>query len=167
MTNLEPSVPSQPREAEPRSVGSPGSRRIASFDNYPAAQQLVDRMSDAGFPVEHLRIIGDEVRTVEQITGRMTNARAALAGAASGAWFGLLIGLLFGLFTSGPVAWIWVLLTTVIIGAVWGAIFGFVAHWSSGGRRDFSSVQTLEAQRYDIYVTETHAAEAERFVMGG
>lgn len=167
MTNFEPAAPSQPHAPETRPVGSSGTRRIASFDNYPAAQHLVDRMSDAGFPVEHLRIVGDEVRTVEQITGRMTNARSALAGAAGGAWFGLLLGLLFGLFTSGPVAWIWVLVTTVLIGALWGAVFGFVAHWSTGGRRDFSSVQSLEAKRYDIYVSESHAAEAERFVSGG
>ncbi|WP_245839091.1 general stress protein [Nocardia donostiensis] len=169
MTNFESPSPSQtPQPPEPgkQPVGAPGRRCIASFGDYLAAQQLVDRMSDAGFPVEYVRIVGDGVRTVEQVTGRMTNGRAALAGAASGAWFGLLIGLLFGLFTTGPVAWVWVIVGTTIIGAVWGAIFGFVAHWSSGGQRDFSSVRTLEAQRYDVYVDEEHAAEAARFVQG-
>jgi len=120
-------------------------------------------MSDGGFPVEHVRIIGDGVRTVERVTGRMTNGKAALAGAASGAWFGLFIGLLFAIFTVGPL-WIWVLLIALAIGAFWGAVFGFVAHWSSKGQRDFSSVQSLEAQRYDVYVTADHAAEAARYV---
>ena len=104
-------------------------------------------MSDGGFPVEHVRIVGDGVRTVEHITRRMTKGRAALAGA--GAWWGLLIGLLFAIFTVGPY-WIWGLLIATAIGAFWDAVFGFVAHSSTRGRRDFSSVQTLQAQRYDI-----------------
>ncbi|WP_331458328.1 general stress protein [Mycobacterium nebraskense] len=65
---------------------------VASFDHYLDVQRLVDHMSDGGFPVEHVRIIGDGVRTVEHVTGRMTTGKAALAGAGSGAWFGLLIG---------------------------------------------------------------------------
>jgi hypothetical protein len=57
-----------------------------------------------------------------------------------------------------------VVLIAVIIGAIWGAAFGYAAHWSTRGRRDFSSVQTLEAQRYDVYVGSEHAAEATRYV---
>ncbi|GAB2753693.1 general stress protein [Nocardioides pakistanensis] len=107
----------------------PGSEQqlLASFATYAEAQALVDRMSDDGFPVEQLRIIGDGVRTVEQVTGRMSLGKAAMAGAASGAWFGLLIGLLLGLFTTGP-AWLWLLLTSLMLGVVWGAAFGALAH---------------------------------------
>lgn len=134
-------------------------QRIASFTEYLDAQRLVDRMSDDGFPVEHVRIVGDGVRIVEQVTGRLTRARAALAGAGSGAWIGLLIGLLFGLFSIGP-AWLTILAVSLLIGAAWGAIFGFVAHLATRGQRDFSSVQTLHAQRYDVYVDASHAAQA-------
>jgi len=134
-------------------------QRIASFRGYLDAQRLVDRMSDDGFPVEHVRIIGDGVRTVEQVTGRMTKGRAALAGAGSGAWFGLLIGLLFGLFAVGP-GWLSILLFSLVVGALWGAVFGFIAHRATRGQRDFSSVQTLRAQRYDVYVDSSHAEQA-------
>lgn len=137
-------------------------RRLASFPDYLDAQALVDRMSDDGFPVEHVRIIGDGVRTVEQVTGRMTKGRAALAGAGTGAWFGLLIGLIFGLFTIG-VAWFGVLAVSVLFGALWGAIFGFATHWATRGQRDFSSVRTLRANRYDVYVDGSHMTEAARF----
>ncbi|AOS92134.1 general stress protein [Mycobacterium intracellulare] len=140
----------------------PRQELIASFDHYLDAQRLVDRMSDGGFPVEHVRIVGDGVRTVEHVTGRMTTGKAALAGAGSGAWFGLLVGLLFAIFTVGPL-WIWTLLIATVIGAVWGAAFGFIAHRSTQGQRDFSSVHALEAQRYDVYVTAEYAAEAARF----
>lgn len=137
---------------------------LASYADYLDAQRLVDRMSDDGFPVESVRIVGDGVRTVEQVTGRMTRGRAALAGAASGAWFGVFIGLLFGLFTAGA-AWVWFVLISLVIGAFWGAVFGFVAHWSTRGRRDFSSVMTLQARRYEVHVDKERAAQAARYVL--
>ncbi len=92
---------------------------------------------------------------------RSPGSGGALAGAGAGAWFGLFIGLLFGLFAVGP-AWFWVILVSVAIGALWGGVFGFIAHWATRGQRDFSSVQTLQAQRYDVYVDATHAGQAER-----
>ncbi|MCG8927080.1 general stress protein [Lentzea sp. CC55] len=137
---------------------------LATFADYLGAQRLVDRMSDDGFPVESVRIVGDGVRTVEQVTGRLTRGRAALAGAASGAWFGVFIGLLFGLF-SADTTWVWFVLISLVIGAFWGAVFGFVAHWSTRGKRDFSSVMTLEAQRYEVHVDRERAAEAARYVL--
>lgn len=137
---------------------------LASFADYVDAQRLVDRMSDDGFPVESVRIVGDGVRTVEQVTGRMTRGRAAASGAAGGAWFGVLVGLIFGLFTSGA-GWVWLLLISLLIGAFWGAVFGFVAHWSTRGQRDFSSVMTLQAQRYEVHVDKAQAARAARYVL--
>jgi hypothetical protein len=134
-------------------------RVIASYRDYAEAQRTVDGLSDAEFPVENLRIVGHGVSTVEAITGRMTNTRAALTGAASGAWFGLFIGLLLGMFAAGTV-WLSVLVAGLLIGAVWGAAFGFVGHWATHGRRDFTSVSTLTAERYDIVCTPALAAKA-------
>lgn len=143
-------------------AGGAAQQLIAAFSDYASAQRLVDRMSDDGFPVEHVRIIGDGVRMVEQVTGRMTRLKAALAGAASGAWFGLLVGLLLGFFALGP-AWLWLLVIGLLTGAVWGAVFGFLAHWATRGQRDFASVTSLEAERYDVYVDATHATQAARY----
>lgn len=160
----EPQFPSQeqaPRGGEPLSLA--GQHRLATFPTYLGAQQLVDRMSDDGFPVESVRIVGDGIRSVEHVTGRMTKARAAGNAAASGAWFGLLIGLLLGLFTAGPAWWLWVVVVSVVVGAIWGAIFGYVAHWSTRGRRDFSSISSLEAQKYDVYVDPAYATDAARY----
>ncbi|MFC4554100.1 general stress protein [Georgenia faecalis] len=132
---------------------------VVEVTTYPEAQRLVDRLSDRGFPVEHVRIVGVGIRSVEQVTGRRTNGRAALDGAAGGAWFGLLVGLLLALFVV-DVQWLTVLLVAVAFGAAWGALFGFLAHWSTGGRRDFSSVTSFEASRYEIQVDAAHRAEA-------
>src|ERR1700710_2127367 len=98
--------------------------RVGSYSDYESAQAAVDRLSDSGFPVEHLDIIGSDLRTVERVTGRLTNGRATAAGAASGAWFGLFVGLLLGLFSSD--AWFGLIITGLVIGAVWGALFGYL-----------------------------------------
>jgi hypothetical protein len=122
---------------------------VATFDSYEGAQAAVDRLSDDGFPVENVDIVGSDLRLVERVTGRLTKGKAAAAGAASGAWFGLFIGLLVGLFTSGP-TWLGLILGGLVIGAAWGATAGYVGHAATRGRRDFSSMKTLVAMRYDV-----------------
>jgi hypothetical protein len=126
---------------------------VARFDDYEAAQRAVDRLSDDGFPVEQLHIIGSDLRLVERVTGRMTKARAAGAGAVSGLWIGLLIGILFGVFTTGN-AWLAVVAIGAGLGVAWGAVFGFVAHLMTRGQRDFSSLRALSAARYDVVARE-------------
>ena len=125
---------------------------VATFDSYEKAQRAVDYLSDNGFPVENTQIVGSDLHLVEQVTGRVTTASATLAGAGSGAWFGLFIGLLVGLFTTGP-EWLGLVLGGLLIGAVWGAVFGFFAHYATRGRRDFSSNRALVAERYEIAVS--------------
>jgi heat induced stress protein YflT len=132
---------------------------VATYSNYAEAQRAVDRLSDAKFPVEHTQIVGRDLTLVEDVTGRLTKGRAALAGAATGAWFGLFIGLLVGLFTTGP-EWLGLVLGGLLIGAFWGAIFGFFAHWATGGMRDFASIRGLSAGAYELLVEEEHAARA-------
>jgi hypothetical protein len=144
----------------------PERRLLSSFTDYLGAQATVDRLSDAGFPVEHVAIVGHDVRIVEQVTGRMTKGRAAGYGAASGAWFGLFIGLLFGLLAPAGV-WLWLLLWGLVLGAVWGAVFGFVGHALTRGQRDFSSTQKFEAERWDVMVNADELLRAQQVLGGG
>ena len=132
---------------------------IATYPSYAEAQRAVDALSDRGFPVEVAEVVGYDVRLVERVTGRLTNARAAGAGAATGAWFGLFIGLLVGLFTTGP-EWLGLVLGGLLIGAFWGAVFGFFAHWVTRGQRDFTSVQNLVAGRYELTVPDDRTERA-------
>ena len=131
---------------------------VASYDDYAPAQRAVDQLSDDGFPVEHLDIIGSDLRLVERVTGRLTKGRAAAAGAASGAWFGLLMGMLLGIFTAGP--WLGFLAVGAVIGAGWGALFGFLGHTATKGARDFASARTLVATKYDIVARNGYADAA-------
>jgi hypothetical protein len=93
---------------------------VARFDDYETAQRAVDRLSDDGFPVEKLDIVGSDLRLVERVTGRLTRGRAASVGAVSGLWAGLLIGILLGLFTSGH-SFLAVAATGAAFGVLWGA----------------------------------------------
>ena len=131
---------------------------VATYDDYAGAQRAVDFLADNRFPVDRVTIIGLDLRLEERVVGRLTVARAALAGAGTGAWFGLLIGVLLGLFTSE--GWLWVVLIGVGAGVLWGAIFGAIAHALTGGRRDFASVSAIRADRYAVLVEPDYADQA-------
>jgi hypothetical protein len=150
-------------DAPVSNLDASGEVTVASFRTYGEAQSAVDQLSDQDFPVENVTIVGHGITSVEQVTGRMTRGRAALAGTVTGAWVGLLLGLLLGVFTPGLV-WLSVLLTTIVMGAVWGAVIGYVAQWMTRGRRDFTSLQGLAAERYDLVVGGGTAAEAARLL---
>src|SRR3954463_16142691 len=110
-------------------------RAIATFSSYQEAERAVDYLSDHGFPVERTAIVGRDLEYVEQVTGRMTYARAALAGALNGALIGFLIGWLFGVFNwfNPVVSSFWLAIDGLWFGALVGALMGLVAHALSGG----------------------------------
>ena len=135
---------------------------VATYTDYGAAQRAVDYLSDNQFPVERTAIVGSNLRLVENVLGRMTVGRAALAGAASGAWFGLFIGLLFGIFAN--VNWLAVVLSAIAIGAAWGAIFGAIAQAMTRGQRDFTSRSTLQASEYAVMADAEHAEAARQLL---
>ncbi|GAA3937497.1 general stress protein [Actinoplanes auranticolor] len=132
---------------------------VATYPDYALAQQAVDYLSDNQFPVEKTSIVGTDLRLVENVLGRMTTVRAALAGAASGAWFGLFIGLFLGIFSDSN--WFGLIFVGLLIGAAWGAIFGAIAQAMTGGRRDFTSRSSLQASQYAV-VVEAEVADGAR-----
>lgn len=157
------SIPATSGDGHGRTV--PGAPRVtlAAYDDYDAAQRAVDYLSDRHFPVDHLAIVGTDLRLVEQVLGRMTMPRAALAAAGTGAWIGLLIGLLFSLFAVAD--WWLVMLVGLVLGAVWGAVFGAIAHAVTRGRRDFTSTRRIEADRYAVTVDADHAQQARELLL--
>ena len=135
---------------------------VVTYPDYGPAQRAVDFLSDRRFPVERTAIVGTDLRTVEQVTGRMTVLRAALAGIGAGAWFGLLIGLLFAIFSVSD--WWRVVLAGVLSGAAFGAVFGAFAQAVRGGERDFSSLRSLQAGQYAVMVDADHADQARQLL---
>jgi hypothetical protein len=135
---------------------------VASYSTYAEAERAVDRLSDDGFPVQRIAIVGRGLHSVEQITGRLTMWGAAARGAGSGAILGLLFGWLFGLFdwVNPLISGLLLALYGAILGAVLGAVFGLIGHAMSGGRRDFSSISAMRADSYDLLVDVAVAADA-------
>jgi hypothetical protein len=150
--------------ADTQGLGVPAGATVsvATYPDYVSAQRAVDYLSDNKFPVERTAIVGTDLRLVENVLGRLTVGRAALAGAASGAWFGLFIGLLFGIFSNSN--WFAVLLAGILIGAVWGAVFGAIAHATTGGRRDFASRSSLAASQYAVTADAEVADQARQLL---
>jgi hypothetical protein len=145
---------------------APPRRAVASFASYEEAERAVDRLADQRFPVEHVAIVGRDLKYVEQVTGRMSYARAALGGAMSGAVIGALIGWLFGVFNwfEPIVSAFWLALDGLWFGAVLGALFAVILHALLGGRRDFASVRSTTADRYEVMVDEPFADDARRLL---
>lgn len=141
-------------------------RTIASYTTYQEAERAVDHLSDQGFPVERVAIIGQDVRLVEQVTGRMGYGGAALHGAASGALPGALIGWIFGLLNwlDPVVSGLLLALYGLVFGALVGALLGLLVHAAQGGRRDFASVSFMQPDRYDVVVDDAVADEAVRLL---
>lgn len=134
----------------------PHGRQIADYGNYLEAQRAVDFLSDEQFPVQHVTIVGTDLRMVERVTGRLTYGRVAAAGAASGAWFGLFVGVLLTLTAEGAS----LMFPAVLFGAGFGVLFGVISFALTGGRRDFTSTSQIVALRYAILCVEEQAVEA-------
>lgn len=141
---------------------------LGSYRDYADAERVVDRLSDAGFPVEHTAIVGRGLNSVEQVTGRLTTLRAAGQSALSGAVLGALFGWLFGLFNwiNPVISGLLLAFYGLLFGAALGAVLGAIGHSMTGGRRDFSSIAAMRADSYEVLVS-AHLADQAVQALGG
>ncbi|WKD59500.1 general stress protein [Corynebacterium caspium] len=120
---------------------------VGSFESYNDAQAAVDMLADQDFPVDKLTIVGVDLMEVENVTGRLTWGKVLVSGALSGAWMGLFIGLIVGVFGESliePIIW------AVSFGISFGIVMVAIPYALARGKRDFTSVSTIVAGRYDI-----------------
>ena len=54
----------------PRTSIPVGRHALGSYPQYEQAQAVVDHLSDSGFPVETVTIVGADLKLVERVTGR-------------------------------------------------------------------------------------------------
>jgi hypothetical protein len=137
---------------------------LGIFDKYEQAQRAVDYLSDQEFPVQNCMIVGTDLKQVERVTGRLTYARAAMAGAASGAWMGLFVGVLLSLFSSTDNAF-GIVIAGVLFGVVFGMVMGLAGFAATRGRRDFTSVSQVIATRYEVLVEHNLLAQAQQLLL--
>lgn len=138
----------------------PKGETIGRYGSYLDAQKAVDYLADSKFPVQQVSIIGNDVKTVERVTGRLSYPRVALASAATGAWFGLFVGFILTLF-GGDSTYL-PILSSMALGAVFWVLFGVIAYAFQRGKRDFTSTSQVVATSYDVIVDPSVAGEARR-----
>ena len=135
---------------------------LGTYETYVEAQGVVDRLAKADFEVAKLAIVGNDLKTVERVTGKLTYARAALAGAASGAWLGLFFGLVLTIFVPPTPQSFGTVGAALLIGAGFGSIFGIVTYAVNRRRRDFTSTHQVLASNYQIIIDPELTAKAQQ-----
>ncbi len=154
-------TPQQNRSTALLSLEYPQS--LAVYDEYAAAQKAVDFLADHQFPVQNCMIVGTDLKQVERITGRLTNAKVAGLGAMSGLWLGLFIGLVFAFFGENENV-IALVLATAVMGAAFGTVWSLLGYLATRGRRDFSSVTAVVATRYEVLVEHKLLGQAQELL---
>jgi len=135
---------------------------VGSYTSYLDAQKAVDYLADQQFPVQMVSIVGNELKMVERVTGRLSYPRVALSGALSGMWFGLFVGVMLSFFAPSP--GYFSILTSVLMGAAFFMLFGIVTYAMQRGKRDFTSTSQVVATNYDVVVSPEAAHEARRLL---
>ena len=135
---------------------------VGSYNSYLDAQKAVDYLADQQFPVQLVSIVGNDLKMVERVTGRLTYPRVALSGALSGMWFGLFVGVMLSFFSTSD--GYFSILTSVLMGAAFFMLFGIVTYAMQRGKRDFTSTNQVVATNYDVVVAFEAAHEARRLL---
>lgn len=144
----------------------PTGETIGSYTSYLDAQKAVDYLADEKFPVRHVSIVGNDLKMVERVTGKLSYPRVALSGAMTGAWFGLFIGVMLSFFggssqAGGPYLNV---ATAMLMGAAFWMLFAIIGYAAQRGKRDFTSTNQVLASSYDVIVTPDVAMDARRLL---
>ena len=140
-------------------VGEP----VASFPTYEAAQKAVSTLIAADIPARDIAIVGQNLRSIERVTGRLGYAAAARQGAING----LLLGLLFSaiLVIGSPSVPIQAFVGVLFVGIAIGMLLSIITYSFVRRRRDFASVMQVVADKYEVTIAATSIQRA-RQVLG-
>lgn len=136
---------------------------VASYPTYEAAQKAVSSLIAADIPAREIAIVGQGLRSIERVTGRLGYASAARSGAVNG----LLLGLLFSaiLVIGSPSVPIQAFVGVLFVGIAIGMLLSIVTYSFVRRRRDYASVMQVIADHYEVTVTSASLHRA-RQVLG-
>lgn len=133
---------------------------VGRYGSYLDAQRAVDHLVEQNFAVEKVSVVGQDLRMVERVTGKLTYARVAVRNAVQGAFFGLFIGILFSIFDPNPAGLALSLPLTIVIGIAFWVASGVFGMMLRRNRREFTSISQVMASSFDVMVPNDVAAQA-------
>ncbi|WP_341945804.1 general stress protein [Microbacterium sp. LWH11-1.2] len=136
---------------------------VASTRDYESAQKTVSKLIAGEVPARDIAIVGQSVRTVERVTGKLGYAAAARSGAINGVLLGLFLSAI--LVLGNPEVPIQLFVGFVFIGVAVGMLLSLVTYAIVRRRRDFASVTQFAADHYEVTVMPTSLSKA-RQVLG-
>ena len=143
--------------------GTDTGETVASMREYEAAQKTVSKLIAGEVPARDIAIIGQSVRTVERVTGRLGYAAAARSGAINGVLIGLFLAAI--LVIGQPEVPIQLFVGFVLIGVAVGMLLSLITYAIVRRRRDFASITQFAADHYEVTVMPSSLAKA-RQVLG-
>ncbi len=146
----------------PQSLDDIG-QAVASLPTYEAAQKAVSTLIAADIPARDIAIVGQGLRSVERVTGRLGYATAARSGAINGVLLGLLFSAILVIGT--PSVPIQAFVGVLFVGIAIGMLLSIVTYSFVRRRRDFASVMQVVADHYEVTVA-TGSVQRARQVLG-
>ena len=131
---------------------------VTAVGDYAAAQKTVSQLIAAEVPAREIAIVGQGVRTIERVTGRLGYASAARGGAINGMLIGLFLSAL--LVIGNPEAPMQLFVGFLLIGVALGLLLSLITYAIVRRRRDFASVTQIAAERYEVTVMPASLAKA-------
>lgn len=136
---------------------------VASTRDYESAQKTVSKLIAGEVPARDIAIVGQSVRTIERVTGKLGYAAAARSGAINGVLLGLFLSAI--LVLGNPEVPIQLFVGFVFIGVAVGMLLSLVTYAIVRRRRDFASVTQFAADHYEVTVLGASLSKA-RQVLG-
>lgn len=133
-------------------VEMPTGTEVAAFKRYADATKAVDKLSEAGFPLNSVTVVGSDLHMVERVVGKLTPARVALGGAGQGLTWGLLMGLFAILLL--PDSGMLLVVIAIAVGVLGGVLLAAITWGLSRNRRSYASRNSLVAAHYTILVSQ-------------
>lgn len=136
---------------------------VASFSTYEAAQKAVSSLIAGEVAARDIAIVGQSLRSIERVTGRLGYATAARSGAINGLLLGLVFAAIFVL--GSPGAPIQAFVGVLLVGVAVGMLLSIVTYSMIRRRRDFASVMQVVADHYEVTVANSSIHRA-REILG-
>ncbi|MFF0988408.1 general stress protein [Kocuria nitroreducens] len=158
---------SSPRSLPPASPavrGLPRGEVIGRYGTYADAQKAVDHLADEQFEVDRIAIVGNDLKSVEQVTGRLSYPKVAGQGALNGMVFGAFLGMILSLL--GGEQWLSTLLVSVLMGGAFWMLLATITYATQRGKRDFTSTNQIVATSYDVVAAPEVAQRAQQVLQG-